>query len=539
MTVCSSVFLLTTPLLLVGLFNADSVTSFLLETSPRSPAYAVVRENPGTPSLCTSKLGASEQRDEYDDFFDDFDPSDYEDYGPSNTDIYGDKYTRDTEVDNSNVDLEIVSTLLARRSEMKMTRQFDEADKIRDELLRNHGVLARDKDRKWRSGCSEGGNYRKWLHGGSSNQRGNFRSRDDFGPNGHDYSLAKDAGPNISSLSEERIHELLAKRLSYKFDRDFDSADAIQAELLSAGVVINGKGKEWRADGKFFSKYAPRVYKMLPHNNDISGDLEEIEKIIKERALCRAERLFKRSDELREELFQKFDVRINDQKQLWSVGADQNWDGTTHQPYRLSERSEVPKDADAIGKLVEERDRARGDRDFAKADEIRDELLEKNIIVDDNKRTWYIGKFSGSQHRGASNGNTYVPYVRRGGGDVSEDQKDEIDGLIKKRDEHKRKKQYADADTIRDILLNEFGVQVDDTNRQWHIYSTEYCLAHDSAEIDQKTRSMVQKKVQDRMLARGEKDYEKADTIKKVLLKKHNVVIDDRMREWTVIKKKN
>ncbi len=538
MTVSSSVFLLTTPLLLVGLYNADSVTSFLLEISPRSPTYAGFRTNAGTPLLSTPKLGVSEERDEYDDFFADFDPSDYEDYGPSNSDVYGDKYTRDTEVDNSDVDLETVSALLARRSEMKMTRKFDEADKIRDELLRDHGVLVRDKDRKWRAGCLEGENYRKWLRAGNSNQRANFRSRDDFGPNGHDYTLAKDAGPNISSLSEEKIHELLAKRLSYKFDRDFDSADAIQAELLSAGVVINGKGKEWRADGNFFSKYAPRVYKMLPHSYDISDDLEEIEKLIKERALCRAERLFKRSDELREELFQNFDVRINDQKQLWSVGADQNWDGTTHQPYRLSEQSEVPNDAEDIAKLVEERDRARGDRDFAKADEIRDELLEKNIIVDDNKRIWYVGKFSRSQRRGISNGNTYIPYVRRGGGDVSVDQVNEIDSLIKTRDEHKRNKQYADADAIRDILLNEFGVQVDDTNRQWHIYSTEYCLAHDSAEIDEKTRTIVQKKVHDRMLARGEKDYKKADTIKKVLLKKHNVVIDDRMKEWTVINKK-
>ena len=64
-------------------------------------------------------------------------------------------------------------------------------------------------------------------------------------------------------------------------------------------------------------------------------------------------------------------------------------------------------------------------------------------------------------------------------------------------------------------------------------------MAHDSAEIDDETRILVQQKIQDRTIARGEKDYEKADTIKKVLFKKHNVVIDDRMREWSVIKSEN
>ncbi len=544
MTVTSSVYLLATPLLFVALYNVDAVASFLLKNTIRSPARVVVRTNPGTPSSCMSKLGAStksetsDDTDEYDDFYADFDPSDYEDYGPSNQDVYGDKYARDLDADNSDVDLETVSELLARRTEMKMTRQFDQADKIRDDLLRIHGVLVRDKDRKWRTGCTEGENYQKWLRGGNFNQRGNFKNRDDFGPNGHDYVLAEDAGPNISSLSEEKIHELLAKRLSCKFERDFDGADAIQAELLSAGVVINGKAKEWRADGRFFSGYAPREYKMLPHSYDISGDLKEIERLIEERALARAERLFKRSDEIREELFQKFDVRINDKKQLWSVGADQSWD-ETYQPYRISERSEVPSDVGEIEKLVEERDRARGERDFAKSDAIRDQLLKKNVVIDDKQRKWYIGKFSRSQGKGKSNTQEYSPYIRRGGGDVSVEEQNEIESLIKERDGHKRKRQYNDADAIRDTLLNKYGVQVDDTNRQWHIFSAEYCLAHDSAEIDDETREIVQKKVQDRMLARGEQDWKKADTIKKVLFKKHNVVIDDRLKEWSVVKRNN
>jgi cysteinyl-tRNA synthetase len=542
MKICSSIPLFTPTVLglVVAFYDFDAVASFLIKDSISSPTHAVVRIKPEALPFCTLKVGgstASEDtnngNDEYDDFYNDFDPSNYEDF-----DQVSEEYTRDVDADNSDVDLEIITELITKRSEMKKTRQFDEADKIRDELLANYGILVRDKDRKWRTGCSESQNHSKWLHGDNLIPRGDFKSRDDFGPNGHDYVLAKDAGPNISSMSEETIHELLAKRLSCKFDRDYDAADAIQAELLSAGVLIDGKARRWRADGQFFSSFAPREYKMLPHNYDLSKDLKEIEKLVQERSICRAERLFTRSDEIREELFQKFDVRINDKMQSWSVGGNQSW-GRTKRPYEISDRSKVPNDVGDIEKLVEERDIARENRDFAEADAIRNQLLEKSIIVDDKKRIWYVGKVSKIFGKDNPNAKQKPPYIRRGGGDLSAEKMDEIESLVDERDMHKLDKQYNDADVIRNRLLNEYGVQVDDGNREWYIISNEYLLAHDSAEIDDETRILVQQKIQDRTIARGEKDYEKADTIKKVLFKKHNVVIDDRMREWSVIKSEN
>ena len=38
-----------------------------------------------------------------------------------------------------------------------------------------------------------------------------------------------------------------------------------------------------------------------------------------------------------------------------------------------------------IEALIEERQQARKDRDFARADEIRDELLEKGIVLEDTR----------------------------------------------------------------------------------------------------------------------------------------------------------
>jgi cysteinyl-tRNA synthetase len=224
--------------------------------------------------------------------------------------------------------------------------------------------------------------------------------------------------------------------------------------------------------------------------------------------------------------------------QSWCVGENNNW-GKKYQPYAMSDRCKVPSNVSDIEKLVEERDIARGNRDFAKADAIRSQLLGKSVIVDDKKRLWYVGKVSKTPGMNVMNTRDRSPYIRRGGGDLSLEKLDLIESLINKRDRLKRKKLFNDADAIRSRLLNEYGVQVDDGNRQWYIMSTEYCIAHDSAEIDDETQKMVQKKIQDRMLARVEKDYKKADAIKKILFKKHNVVIDDRMKEWSVVNREN
>jgi cysteinyl-tRNA synthetase len=49
--------------------------------------------------------------------------------------------------------------------------------------------------------------------------------------------------------SEPEIHELIAERLQCKMSRDFNTADAIQADLIAAGVYVHDGLKEWRADG--------------------------------------------------------------------------------------------------------------------------------------------------------------------------------------------------------------------------------------------------------------------------------------------------
>ena len=84
-------------------------------------------------------------------------------------------YERAQDDDGSSVDVAAVDALLAERVQMKRRRLFDEADAIRDELQRVHGVSVWDRERVWRTG--RGG-------GRSQRQRGPPRS---LPACGHDY----------------------------------------------------------------------------------------------------------------------------------------------------------------------------------------------------------------------------------------------------------------------------------------------------------------------------------------------------------------
>jgi cysteinyl-tRNA synthetase len=356
--------------------------------------------------------------------------------------------------------------------------------------------------------------------------------------------MSRDAGPNISSITEEKIQRLLAKRLIFKLDNDYENADTIQAELLSAGVLIHDKTNEWRADGKYFANFTPRQYMPSSQSTHSSENLNDIEKLIAERAQTRAERLFKRSDVIRTDLLDRFDVHINDKLLIWSVGGgglfgDEKKGGNKYLPYAISKRSVVPKNTDDIQNLVQKRDIARVSREFKKADTIRSQLLENDIMIDDKKREWYVKSHNRINDSNKVTQKDIPPFIRRGSGNFSLEELNKIENLVNERDSFKRKKQYKEADDIRSELLRSFDISVDDWNREWYLISEDYGEAHDSAEIDETTRNLVQQKVKERTLAREEKNFDAADSIKSELAKEYNVAIDDRKKEWSIIYKEN
>jgi cysteinyl-tRNA synthetase len=168
---------------------------------------------------------------------------------------------------------DVIHDLLGTRLLLIQRSELAEADRILD-ILRENNVFLDDKSKEWRGDgvatlkgiktqqllstgmrhennievakpCPE--NYSlvdekiKVRHGGCFYSNYRFLS--------HDYQLSRDAGPIASPLAVDEINELLAGLHQTQLDGDFDEATHLLTILRRAGVYINEKKKEWRADG--------------------------------------------------------------------------------------------------------------------------------------------------------------------------------------------------------------------------------------------------------------------------------------------------
>ena len=257
-------------------------------------------------------------------------------------------YSRDTSRDTSNVDENAVEDLIRRRGDAKRNRDFDTADAIREELVRDHQVGVDDRELSWRSGVSSSGSGRGGRGGGrdgggrggrggrGSPHRGDGgrRPRQDFGPNGHDYEMSGDAGANSSGLSDQEIHGMIAERLMAKLSRDFGTADNIQTNLVARGVFVHDGIKEWRSDGIAYGDFKERrghnprgnpgmsegsrnSFDIAYMKSSFSESVEDVDDdlidgLVAERLNFKINRDFDKADAIREGLRSKYNVLLDD-----------------------------------------------------------------------------------------------------------------------------------------------------------------------------------------------------------------------------------
>ena len=363
-------------------------------------------------------------------------------------------YERASDDDGASVDDAAVNALLAERVQMKRRRLFDEADAIRDELQRVHGVSVWDRERVWRTGRGGGRNQR---------QRGPPRS---LPACGHDYECGN-SDSSQSGMSVDEIDAILAERLQCKFRRDFQRADALQEELFSMGVRVHDGLKLWRDDGGGFGDEMGRnakagrqrnsradraTYTMDPDSDEVDDEEKiEIEKLVAQRLEAKFDRDYATADAIREQLQNEYDVKVDDRKRKWSVG-DKPFQGAPdlNAPYTRRGGGDV-EDVSKVEELVEERADAKARRDYAAADAIRDQLNAMGISVDDRSREWRVAD---------------APYARARG-DTADVDVATVEALVSERSQAKIAGEYDTADAIRDRLRNEFGVSVDDRVKEW------------------------------------------------------------------------
>lgn len=470
----------------------------------------------------------------------------------------GHDYTRDTYRDNSNVDEDAVNTLLAERVQAKKTRDFDTADAIRDQLMTEYSVGVFDRERTWRTGCSNSGSGMK------GRGRGNRpRKAKDFGPNGHDYLPSEDAGPINALLTEPEIHEKLAARLEAKMSRDFDVADGIQSELIECGVFVHDGLKEWRADGVPYGDFnggrgpgrtagsrndRNRDYVKSGHSPDVEGAEDKlIDALVKERLKYKITRDYDKADAIREGLRSKFNVMIDDRLREWSVGGDF---GEEHNAQReladaFNSRGYIkstsslplsPEEEEAIQEKIEERLEAKKNRDYNTADAIRDELQhEFDVTIHDKLKQWSVGGDFGIE--GGKPRKERGVYTRRGGGDLSEEDIETITQLLSDRYKAKKDRDFYTADGIRDHLRETYNVAVDDKSSEWHVDSNEYVQNFEpgAKELSPEDVEIISARLVERFSFKVTRDYESADAIREELFEEYGVLIDDRTKEWRCV----
>ena len=121
--------------------------------------------------------------------------------------------------------------MLAERTEAKMVRDYDVADRIKDELREKYNVMVDDKKKSWVVGYdNQSDRGRQWFRG--------CDKKDDEDEN-----------------FESQVMELVEERNKAKISRNYDAADDILATLQEDfGVYCNDRERSWTV-GPNYPKY--------------------------------------------------------------------------------------------------------------------------------------------------------------------------------------------------------------------------------------------------------------------------------------------
>jgi cysteinyl-tRNA synthetase len=491
------------------------------------------------------------------------------------------------------VDEKKVNQLLLKRSRAQQDRNYVLADDIRDELNDVHGVYVWDRDGLW--SCSAIAPRRRYRgNGGKTGQTPAKPSRRQFGRNGHDYvQIGGEIDESMCSLKLHEIHSFLSKRLEYKLLKRYDKADEIQSILYENGVKIHDRLKQWRADGGIFADVegmVARSYGKPFQLNEYSKSLPDddrvvrvIEDLVFARDEARASLDYVKADELREILWTRYRVAVDDKSRTFSVGGDFGPNGTflwtDNGPVNPKGTSRLDKkdvdwrlqggmyvqspyskplanenmELEEVENLIHDRLEAKRVQDYKLADHIRDFLYQKyGVSVDDRLRQWSVGglfdegeieklqKESPTSPDGKITSFVYRRYNRRGGiGHLTEQDISQIEIMVQQRAEEMARFNRPGAKAIQNTLWEKYFVVVDDIHGEWYIRGNDYILSpvweHRLPLKVKESREEIEKLIRERTQARHEKDYGRADEIRNDLISAYNIKLDDRIKEWTII----
>eukprot|EP00928_Gymnodinium_smaydae_P008668 TRINITY_DN1315_c0_g1_i1.p1 TRINITY_DN1315_c0_g1~~TRINITY_DN1315_c0_g1_i1.p1 ORF type:complete len:481 (+),score=115.80 TRINITY_DN1315_c0_g1_i1:95-1444(+) len=246
----------------------------------------------------------------------------------------------------------------------------------------------------------------------------------------------------------------------------------------------------------------------------ISPSEEEILRLVAMRETHRQARRFADSDKIREQL-RNMGVELYDKDREWKCK-----DGRRGVLFTAGPTACMLTD-DEIQSRIEEREEARSNKDFTKADQVRDFLRTNGVELDDKAKSWRtgdgrVGTYSGAVHSHLAG----LP-------------EEQIRALVAERERARAVQDFQHADEVRKHLLS-LGVELFDNERVWRcLDGRQGTIVTGGADIVQcnLTDGDIQGRVQAREEARSRKDWASADMIRDEL-RRGGVELLDREEKW-------
>lgn len=236
--------------------------------------------------------------------------------------------------------------LVSEREGYRQAREFAKSDQIRDQL-RGMGVELYDKEREWR--CRDG-------------RRGFLFT----------------AGPSMCTLNDLQIQDRVNHREEARAAKNWALADAYRDELRNAGVELDDKSRTWRTAAGRTGNYMGQVQ---PSSAFLSE--ADIRSAVADRERARAMQDFATADELRRRLV-SMGVEVYDKERIWK--ASDGRQGTIISggvdPIRCN-----LSEADIVFRVAM-REEARAQKDWQRADHVRDELRMLGVELIDAEQIW-------------------------------------------------------------------------------------------------------------------------------------------------------
>ena len=240
----------------------------------------------------------------------------------------------------------------------------------------------------------------------------------------HEYTLEANSDPTINescSFTEDQIHLLIAKRLECKKRRKFDDADKILDALNRYGIYLQDKQRKYRVDGQNHfgrrKRYVQRggSYGLVSEHQDEGGTndlIAIVEELVEERARYKRMREYHKSDEITIVLKEKYGVKVNDRRREW---------------------------------MVEQKGAAA----------VHDDGIENNDGDSIAPERYYVPTLLAPKDHPTHT--------------MSDETKTIIQNRLKDRSMARKTKDYTAADQIRDELMEEYSILIDDRTKEWKV----------------------------------------------------------------------